>query len=181
MKLDLENTDPIKSVEIDYYKNRIRLLEAQRRLEKQKLLPDISLNYFQGTNSGVDGNLFGYQFGLKIPLLFNGQSSRIKAAKFAENKALAESTEYEIQLNTKYDALKLELAQLQRTLDYYEKEGQSLSEEILKTATSSFRNGEIDSYQYTQSVESAYDMQLTYLDTLNAYNKTIIAINYLTL
>ena len=181
LKLDLENTDPIKSVEIDYYKNRIRLLEAQRRLEKQKLLPDISLNYFQGTNSGVDGNLFGYQFGLKIPLLFNGQSSRIKAAKFAENKALAESTEYEIQLHTKYDALKLELAQLQRTLDYYEKEGQSLSEEILKTATSSFRNGEIDSYQCTQSMESAYDMQLTYLDTLNAYNKTIIAINYLTL
>ena len=48
-------------------------------------------------------------------------------------------------------------------------------------ATSSFRNGEIDSYQYTQSVESAYDIQLIYLDTLNAYNKTIIAINYLTL
>ena len=181
LKLRLENISPSGSAEIDYYKNKVTLLEAEWRLEKQKLLPDISLNYFQGTNSGIDGNLIGYQLGLKIPLLFNGQSSRIKAAKFAENKALAESTEYEIQLNTKYNTLKLELAQLQKALDYYEKEGQSLSEEILKTATSSFRNGEIDSYQYTQSVESAYDIQLIYLDTLNAYNKTIIAINYLTL
>jgi cobalt-zinc-cadmium resistance protein CzcA len=157
------------------------LLEAERRFEKQKLLPDISLNYFQGSNSQLNGNLYGYQFGLKIPLLFGGQSSRIKAAKIAEDIATAESSEYEIQLMAKLDALQVNLTLLQEALDYYEKEGNMLSEEILKTADGSFRNGEIDFYQYIQSLESAYDIKLGHLDKLKEYNQTIIAINYITL
>jgi len=181
LKVALRIVDLGTSPEMAYYKNNVSLLQAERRLEKQKLLPDISLNYFQGTNSGLNGNLSGYQIGLKIPLLFGGQSALIKAAKLAENSAIAEVSEYQIQLNAKLNALKLELTQLQEALDYYENEGETLSEEILKTATGSFRNGEIDFYQYIQSLESAYDIKLSYLDKLNEYNKTSIAINYLTL
>jgi cobalt-zinc-cadmium resistance protein CzcA len=181
LKVTPNTLDVNGTAEMSYYQNRTSLLEAERRFEKQKLLPDISLNYFQGTNSELNGSLFGYQLGVKIPILFGGQSSRIKAAKFAEDIAVAESSEYEIQLNAKFNALKLELSQLQEALDYYENEGETLSEEILKTATGSFRNGEIDFYQYIQSLESAYEIKLSHLDKLNEYNQTSIAINYLTL
>jgi cobalt-zinc-cadmium resistance protein CzcA len=181
LKVDLGTLDLNGSAELGYYQNKIALLQAERRFEKQKLLPDISLNYFQGTNSGLNGNLYGYQLGLKIPILFGGQSSKIKASKIAEDIAVAESSDYEIQLNAKYDALKVELVQIQEALSYYENEGDQLSEEILKTANGSFRNGEIDFYQYIQSLESAYEIKLSYLDKLNQYNQTIIAINYLTL
>lgn len=71
--------------------------------------------------------------------------------------------------------------QLQEVLSYYEEEGNELAQEILKTAEGSFRNGEIDFYQYIQSLESAYDIKLEHLDKLQEYNQTIIAINYLTL
>lgn len=169
------------SAEITYYENRTSLLQAERRFEKQKLLPDISLNYFQGTNSELKGSLYGYQLGLKIPVFFGGQSSRIKASKIAVNVAESEYNEYKIQLNAKFNALKLALSQHQNALYYYENEGATLSEEILKTAQGSFKNGEIDFYQYIQSLESAYDIKLNYLDKLNAYNQTVIAINYLTL
>jgi len=169
------------SAELSYYQNRISLLEAERRFEKQKLLPDLSFNYFQGTNSELNGSLYGYQLGLKIPILFGGQSSKIKAAKIAETIAIEESNEYTTQLKAKFNALNVELAQLQDALNYYENEGVILSEEILKTANGSFRNGEIDFYQYIQSLESAYEIKLSYLDKLNEYNQTIIAINYITL
>lgn len=181
LKVTMNTLDVSGSDEMGYYQNRVSLLQAERRFEKQKLLPDISLNYFQGSNSQLNGSLYGYQLGVKIPILFGGQSSRIKAAKFAEDIAVAESSEYEIQLNAKLSALKLELNQLQEALDYYENEGEILSEEILRTATGSFRNGEIDFYQYIQSLESSYEIKLSYLDKLNEYNQTIIAINYLTL
>jgi cobalt-zinc-cadmium resistance protein CzcA len=181
LKVSMRTLEIGKSPEISFYESRIALLEAERRFEKQKLLPDISLNYFQGSNSQLNGNLYGYQFGLKIPLLFGGQSSRIKAAKIAEDIATAESSEYEIQLMAKLDALQVNLTLLQEALDYYEKEGNMLSEEILKTADGSFRNGEIDFYQYIQSIESAYDIKLGHLDKLKEYNQTIIAINYITL
>lgn len=169
------------SPEMDFYLNRISLFEAENRLEKQQLLPDIGLEYFQGTSNGTSEVLSGYQLGLKIPLLFGGTSSRIKSARIATDIAVAESKEYTVQLNSKLVDLKTQLSQLQETLDYYENEGALLSEEILKTARSSFRNGEIDFYQYIQSLESAYEITLDYLDKLQLYNQTVIAINYLTL
>jgi cobalt-zinc-cadmium resistance protein CzcA len=181
LKVTLTTLDRNAGAEMGYYQNRVSLVQAERLFEKQKLLPDISFNYFQGTNSGLNGNLYGYQLGLKIPLLFGGQSSQIKASKIAEDIAVAESSQYEIQLNAKYNALKVALTQLQEALNYYENEGQRLSEEILKTAHGSFRNGEIDFYQYIQSLESAYEIKLSHLDKLQEYNQTSIAINYLTL
>jgi cobalt-zinc-cadmium resistance protein CzcA len=181
IKAVLTTLDRNAGAEMGYYQNRVSLVQAKRRFEKQKLLPDISFNYFQGTNSGLNGNLHGYQLGLKIPILFGGQSSRIRAAKIAEDIATAESSEYEIQLNAKYSALKVALTELQEALDYYENEGQRLSEEILKTAKGSFRNGEIDFYQYIQSIESVYEIKLSHLNKLQEYNQTSIAINYLTL
>ena len=66
-----------------------------------------------------------------------------------------------------------------KALAYYETDGKSLSEEILKTAFLSYQNGEIDFFQYIQSIENGYEIRLSYLNSLNAYNQTIIAINYL--
>lgn len=180
-KVALATLDISSSAEVAYYQNRVSLLQEKGRFEKQQLLPDLSLNYFQGTNSELNGSLYGYQLGVKIPILFGGQSAKIKAAKIAEDIAVTQSSEYEIQLDAKYNALTEKLSQLQEALDYYENEGASLSQEILKTANGSFRNGEINFYQYIQSLESAYEIRLSHLEKLHVYNQTVIAINYLTL
>ena len=172
----IENTP-----EVAYYENNQAVVEAERGFEKQQLLPDISLTYFQGTNDQLDGNLYGYQLGLKIPLFFSGQASRIKASKIANEIAVAETMDYKMQLKTKREVLLQQISQLQSSLDYYENEGASLSDEILKTAQISFKNGEIDFYQYIQSLESAYQIKLGYLEKLKEYNQTAINLNYLTL
>ena len=166
--------------EMDYYQNKLALFQAKNQFEKQQLLPDISLNYFQGTNAGLNTNLQGYQLGLKFPLLFGGQSSRIKASRIAEDIIVEETNAYEIQLKRKYQALKSQLSQYEKELNYYENEGSELSKEILKMANGSFKNGEIDFYQYILSLENAYEIQLSYLENLNNYNQTVIKINYLT-
>ncbi|MGF1560270.1 MAG: CusA/CzcA family heavy metal efflux RND transporter [Flavobacteriaceae bacterium] len=180
-RISLTPIDPEESVEMGFYNNRIDLSEAQRKLETQQLLPDISLNYFQGTNSAVASPVYGYQAGLKIPLLFGGNASRIKASKIAEEIAVAESKDYGIRLNTKYSELLAHLDKYDKALTYYEGEGAELADELLKTATISFKNGEIDFFQYIQSLENAYEIKLSYLDNLNLYNQTVININYLTL
>jgi cobalt-zinc-cadmium resistance protein CzcA len=180
-KISLEIMNLSMSPEMEYYKNKISLFEAQRNYQKQELLPDFSLNYFQGTNSGINSNLIGYQLGLKIPLLFNAQSSRIKSSSIAVDIVQEESQNFEINFNTKYQELQLELEQYEKALAYFEQEGEAMANEILKTANSSFKNGEIDFYQYILSVENAYDIQINHLEHLNNYNQTIITINYLTL
>lgn len=181
LKIGLKPLNIDATPEIAYYDNNRQLMAAESGFEKQQLLPDISLAYFQGTNSELNENLFGYQLGLKIPLLFSGQASRIKAAKISREGALAESLEYRIQLKTKQEVLAQQLSQIQNSLNYFENEGVALSDEILKTAQTSFKNGEIDFYQYIQSLESAYTIKLGYLDKLKEYNQTAIDLNFLTL
>lgn len=165
--------------EIKFARSTVELAKAQRVQEVQRLLPDISLNYFQGTNSRVDGNLIGYQAGVKIPLLFSGKASRIKAAKIAEEIAFEASKAYETALTSRYAELQAHYEKYSNALNYYETEGAELSEEIIKTADLGFRNGEIDFFQYIQSIENAYELQLDRLENLNAYNQTVIQLNYI--
>lgn len=180
-KLALQKKGITGSHELEYQRNRVSLANAARSYERQKFLPDISLNYFQGTNAQLDENLYGYQVGLKIPLLFSGQSSRLKASKIAVDIAEEESHAYQILLEARWRELVEELAKYESALAYYETEGTMLSDEIVKTATGSFRNGEIDFYQYFLSLENAYQIRLEYLDNLNQYNQTVIKMNYITL
>ncbi|MEY8849352.1 CusA/CzcA family heavy metal efflux RND transporter [Psychroserpens sp. XS_ASV72] len=181
VKVQRLEVDLDSSPEMQFYKNKSSLFQAQRRVETQKLLPDITVNYFQGTNSGINSNLIGYQFGLKIPLFFNAQSSRIKAARIDQDIIEDESYNYQIQLNSKYETLLNQLMQQEKALEYFENEGETLSKEILKTSNSSFKNGEIDFYQYILSTDNAYDIQLNHLNKLNDFNQTVLKLNYLTL
>lgn len=166
---------------IDYYQNRTDFFEAKRSLEKQHLLPDISLSYSLGSNSGLSQNLYAYQIGLKIPLLFSGNASKIKASKIAADVSQQQAEDYKIHLNSRKLQLLNEVSKYEEALSYYETEGKSLSEEILKTANIGFKNGEIDFFQYIQSLENAYEIELQYLQNLNNYNQAVIALNYLIL
>ncbi len=158
-----------------------RYFAYKSRYEKQSLLPDISFNYFQGSNSSLDQQLYGYQLGFKIPLLFPAKASRIKASELAEEASLSKVRDYRIRLESSYQQLRHELRKNLLALDYYEQEGQLLASEIQKTAVLSYKNGEINFFQYIQSLEQVSELRLSYLDHLNRYNQTVIAMKYLTL
>ncbi|NJY61584.1 CusA/CzcA family heavy metal efflux RND transporter [Salinimicrobium sp. CDJ15-81-2] len=161
------------------YDQRISLAKAETSVEKQRLLPGITFSYFRGLNEDINDHLSGYQAGLRIPLLFSGNAARIKAAKIATEIASEEARQNNLLLETQYLQLLKEMEQLEEALSYYEIEGSELSEEILRTANLSYQNGEIDFFQYILSLENAYRIRLSYLETLYAYNQTVIAINQL--
>jgi len=139
------------------------------------------LNYFQGTNSGIDQKVIGYEIGLKIPILFSGNASRIKASKIGQEIIDQQAENFKIKLETKQSELFSHLKKYDEALSYYQDEGKFLSEEIFKTSKVSFENGEINFFQYIQSIENAFEIFLNYLQNLNAYNQTVIKLNYLTL
>jgi cobalt-zinc-cadmium resistance protein CzcA len=166
---------------LQYFDSKKGLFQAKINLESQKLLPDISLNYFQGSNSGLEENFKGYQIGLKIPILFSGNASRIKASKIGRELIDQQAEDYKIRLETRQSELYSQLKKHEEALSYFDEEGRHLSEEIFKTAKLSFENGEINFFQYTQSIENAFEIVLDHLKNLNAYNQTVIELNYLTL
>ena len=181
LKLDVKPMLPDASPSLQYVLDQTELGRRNWQREKQRWLPDLSVEYFQGSNTSLDGQLIGYQFGLKLPLLFSGNAARVRAARFEHEVSISERIQQEIAVRALHEGLLLELKQAEESLKYYEAEGMQLSRELIKTAEAAYRNGEIDYFQYIQSLENAYDIKIDYLEQLRLYNKTVVQLNYLTL
>jgi heavy metal efflux system protein len=180
-KIPLQNMEGLSATENSFLESEERIYQSEKRVEQHRLLPDLSVQYFQGTNKGLGTSLYGFQVGIKVPLLFFGQSSKIKSSRIASEMMAFKNEDIKTHFEKTYTMLISKMKQQTQELSYYEEEGTQLSEQILKVATGSFKNGEIDFFQYIQSLDNAYQIKLSYLDVLNQYNQTLIAINYLTL
>ena len=181
IKLEVNQINLEENPGLYYFKNKKELFLAQKNVASQSLLPDITLNYFVGSNSSLDENLNGYQIGLKIPILFSGNAAKIKASKIAQEVLDNQEIEYKIRIKAKHSELYAQLKKYDEALIYYQEEGEQLSQEIFKTAKISYESGEINFFQYIQSMENALEILLDYLNNLNTYNQIVLEINYLTL
>ncbi|MGB5242419.1 MAG: CusA/CzcA family heavy metal efflux RND transporter [Lutimonas sp.] len=147
--------------------------------QKQNFLPDLSLEYFVGSNQTLNENLQGFQIGLKIPILFSGQSAQLNASKVEKDIAEQERIEFKQRYESKYAIHQKELEKYMAYLDYYEKEGSDLSKALIKTANKSYFSGEIDFFDYIKSLENATQIEVLYLDQLHQYNQIILNLQYL--
>ncbi|GAB4154302.1 MAG: CusA/CzcA family heavy metal efflux RND transporter [Winogradskyella sp.] len=181
IQLQLQTISTRSNIGLNYFEQAKTYQNAIYQQEKQNLLPDISLEYFQGTNDQLNTNLRGYQIGLKIPLFFSGNASKLKASKIAKEVITEQQQDYKTKLEGAYQSLLATLEQYQEAINYYTNEGEDLKNQIIKTANRTFKEGEIDFFQYIQSLETASEIELSYLENLNAYNQTVIQINHLTL
>ena len=179
--LQLQKPDLSDHPGILFYDAAQKLTESSLSLERQRLLPDLHILAFQGTNNGSESKRYnGFQAGVSVPLWFGANKSKISAAKTETMIVADESENYKIQLDSKYQGLLSDLKKFQEAVNYYETTGGKLAEELTTSASKSFQNGEIDFLQYVQLLESAKNIQITYLQNLNEYNNTVLELNYLT-
>lgn len=156
--------------------------QAMYRVEKNKLFPDISLGYFNGTNSFDQAQHYnGFMVGVGVPLFFGEQKARLKAGNLFHEAALNQQAHYQIQFSASLNELQLELKKYDEALRYYEESGKVLANEMMRSAEKSFQSGAINFFRLVQSIESAIQIQLDYLDNLAGYNRVALKINYLTL
>jgi len=160
----------------------LQLGEAQLRVEKNKLLPDITFGYFNGTNRYPGAkNYSGYEAGLGIPLFFGQNKARIRELKIGQEINRYHLDNFRQHLNSKHAELKVEIAGRKSALDYYYNSGEKLSREMIRMARLSFEKGEIDLFSYLMTLENAIQIEIDYLDNLSDYNFNVIELNYLTL
>ncbi|MDA3928175.1 MAG: CusA/CzcA family heavy metal efflux RND transporter [Prolixibacteraceae bacterium] len=156
--------------------------EALTKVEKNKLMPDVNLGYFNGTNRYDNAQrYYGFQVGLGLPLFFGEQKARIKASSFAHEAALNRQENYKFQYLAKVNALNTELNKYEEVLNYYLSDGKHLSQEIIVSAQKSFDAGAIDFFRFVQSIDNAIEIELNYLENLSEYNRVVLEINYLNL
>ena len=139
----------------------------------------MNLEYFQGRNNGLSQSLYGFQVGIAVPILFSGNVSKTKVAQL-ESQSWEEQKQNQEQKMTQFIRQQQnEIAKYQESINYYNATGKKLSEEIIKVANSSYKNGEIDFFQYIQSLENAVAIKIEYVEAVLQFNSNQLELHYL--
>lgn len=189
--MEVSNTTDMNVSEnplVSYYKQQIEVAENERKVASAKLLPDITLGYFNqsfigtgnaGTGYDAGDRFTGVQLGLSIPLWAKPHTAKITAAKIYKQETEAQLVVIENQTKSQLQSLFNELQKNLKNIEYYRESGLPQSEVLFKTAQRGFEEGEIGYIEYVQGLNRALTIQVTYLDFLNQYNQTLINIEQL--
>ncbi|MDP4238906.1 MAG: CusA/CzcA family heavy metal efflux RND transporter [Bacteroidota bacterium] len=173
-------------------RQQIESSHIETKLEKSKLLPDLSIGYLnqtirgeQAVNSvqrtfGAGDRFTAIQVGISLPLWFAPQGAKIKAAGLKEKVMQFNADNYSKSLSGNYSSMVDEYTKYTNSLNYYEKQAIPEADLIIAQATQSYKSGAIDYLDYIQSLSRALSIKQNYLDTLNNYNQTIISIDFIT-
>ncbi len=176
--LYLDDASTGRGLQTEYMKRVSRTYQSQMKLQNHNWLPDINIELFTGTNRGLGYYQNGFQIGVSIPLFFSGNIAKKKTAKLDLLSWEDERSNKEIKMERFYMQKQAELDQHKEMIRYYNENGKNLSQEILKTAEMSYKNGEIDFFQYIQSMENAITIELDYLESVLSYNKSYLELYY---
>jgi len=155
--------------------------DAMLKVERNRLLPDLSLSYFNGTNNfAISKNYQGFQVGLGLPLFFGEQRAKIKANQVALTINSEMQAQYFTAIKAKNNELNAELLKYKGMIDSYFDTGKTLSDQIIASSQKSYELGEIDFFRLVLSLENALELKINYLDNVAKYNQVALEINYLT-
>ena len=173
------DTTSNKALHTAYLESISKTYENQIVLQKQHWLPDLNLEYFQGRNNGLSQSLYGFQVGIAVPILFSGNVSKTKVAQLESQSWEEQKLNQEQKMTQFIRQQQNEIAKYQESINYYNTTGKKLSEEIIKVANSSYKNGEIDFFQYIQSLENAVSIKIEYVEAVLQFNSNQLELHYL--
>ncbi len=169
----------------------VNVAEANQKVEKSTLMPDISAGYFIQSLTGnqeVNGQTVyydgsprfqGFSVGISLPIFAGSNVSKIQASK----------TNIEIQQKNA-DYLKLELANhyqqqiqqlntFQSLVDYYKNTALANADLITKNAGKAYQNGDVSYVEYVQALETALTIRTNYINAIHNFNQTVINLQFL--
>jgi len=170
----------------------VEVAKMETKVEKAKLLPDFTLGYFNQSivgNQDVNGTpryytssdrFTGIKAGIAIPLWFKPNSSKIEALKINHQIAQTNAQYYKSALSGEFEALLQEYSKFKSSIDYYEQSALPQADIIINQSTKSYKLGNMDYLEYIQSLSRALLVKNNYLETLNQYNQSVLAIEFLT-
>src|SRR5690606_14579762 len=127
------------------------------------------------------GSLWGGQIGLGIPLFYKAQKAMISSALLSKQISQSSSENVKRVLTSKQQALDIELEKLMVPIRFYNDENKKNMDLLIKTALTSYQNGETGFMQYLQAIELSNQIVSQYYGDIHAYNMTLIEKEFITL
>lgn len=178
---------PPRHPAMEWLEQQKTIAEKNTKLEKSKLLPDLSFAYNNMTIRGIGPDNVVYdgsarfqagQIGIGIPLFYGAQKAKINASK--DMQRLREDN-YRFglrQFNTEYQMAINQFARFSRSVDYFEETGLKNAAHIRDAAQQQFANGEINYLEWALLVNQSISIQTEYLNAVGDLNESIIQLNY---
>jgi len=167
----------------------MEIAEKNKKVEKATGLPDFSLGYTNQSLIGmhtVNGQESYYgsgkrfqsaTVGVSIPLTFGATKARMQALEYekqvAETNAKMQQKQLTAQLENAFSQYQQDIQQY----DYYTGQALPNAEKIVKAAQLGYKTGEISYVEYLFALQTATNIQLKYLESIQQVNQSVVTIN----
>lgn len=178
IEIKLDSTAISQSPLLSYFEQNTLVNKQNLRLQKSKVLPGLSIGYLNQVGSEQPTN-FRMRYGVTLPLWFWTYSSQIKAAKYQYQMSQSQYAIAQKTYSSEYTQALNDFSKYSSSLNYFEQTGLQQAETIINTAKRSYDAGEISYIIYMQSLNQAFEIKLSYIETIRNYNQSIIELNYL--
>jgi len=160
-------------------RQQLEISKRETMVEKLQLMPDVTLGYFNLSNKELNNTyrFSGVQAGVAIPLIFGTQTAKIRASKINEQIAKNNLEYYNTVIKGELQTLLQQYLQFKTNLDYYESTALPQASLITEQSGKSYMAGDIDYVEYSLNLDKALEIKTSYLQTLNDYNQSVIAID----
>ncbi|MEQ1800275.1 MAG: TolC family protein, partial [Lacibacter sp.] len=157
------------------------------KVEKSKLLPDITMGIYSSSITGMGADNKNYssskrfqsvQLGIGIPVFAKAQKAKVNSAKFG---MLITENNYILgmqMLQTEFQTVLAQYEKFREAVFYFENTGLQNADLIIVTANKQFNSGLINYLEWFMLINQAASIKNDYLDAVKNLNESIIRLNY---
>lgn len=164
---------------LDYFNAQLQERKDLLKIERSRFFPEFSIGYVRQKIAPLTG-LNSWMVGASFPILFFPQRSRARQARIAMQAAGWEAEANRQQLSNKVSELQSQLARQRERLTYYQQAAIKEAEALQQSATQKFQENETDISEFIQSLNTVREIKRGYIETVYAYNVTLLELELYT-
>ena len=177
-----------QTADAQYQKDLITALDQEVKCAKTGYAPSLSLAlrsqllidswdpYHINRQRFTEGNFFGFEVTVGVPLFYGATKAKVKAAQKDREVALLAMQQEQRKKERDYKQGYNRLQNAIKRMEYYSGENMAKAKDIERLSTLEYENGEISYVEYASALQEAIDMRLKQAEVVNEYNEAVLAL-----
>lgn len=177
-----------QTADAQYQKDLISALDQEVKCAKTGYAPSLSLAlrsqllidswdpYHINRQRFTEGNFFGFEVTVGVPLFYGATKAKVKAAQKDREVALLAMQQEQREKERDYKQGYNRLQNAIKRMEYYSGENMAKAKDIERLSTLEYENGEISYVEYASALQEAIDMRLKQAEVINEYNEAVLAL-----
>ncbi len=172
-------SNPLHPDLISVEEGQLAVEERSMQIERAAFFPELTAGYFNQEIEAIP-NFQGVMVGLQFPLWFRPQRARVQQAKLQVEMA---RNDYSFAQKRRERERQNAAAEVVAQRNQWENYGIVAREQVVKmtkTAYLSYEAGEINFFQFAETLRTALELNIETLEILNRYNQAVLQFSFFT-